>query len=278
MSNSWPTGPTPASSPSRLATKSAMGSTNVLHVQYERAARGKNSGELYALAALCQLRADGGGRRAVELARRAVALGPTHVPSRTALARAYFHEGMTASALAELARALEVEPKNEEAKRLQGEFKKVSSPGQQVARPSHQPRPSNPARRSTHQASTGPMAASAEPGRPAEGSWQEVESAPPALKPVAKRVPTANTPDLDGRAGRFSRSGRRLLAALPLAPDGRPISRFRDRPCAPSDSEGLGKRLSQWARVNLPRPKPLRACPRTEGAETRVGVSAVTGL
>lgn len=96
---------------------------------YERAARGKNSGELYALAALCQLRADGGGRRAVELARRAVALGPTHVPSRIALARAYFHEGMTASALAELARALEVEPKNEEAKRLQGEFKKASSPG-----------------------------------------------------------------------------------------------------------------------------------------------------
>lgn len=96
---------------------------------YERAARGKNSAELYAMAALCQLRADGGGRRAVELSRHAVAISPTHIPSRLALARAYFHEGMTASALAELTRALEVDPKHEEAKRLQAEFKKSGSPG-----------------------------------------------------------------------------------------------------------------------------------------------------
>jgi len=91
---------------------------------YERAARGRGSPELYAHAALCQLRADGGGRRAVELARRAVSLGPTHVGARIALARAYFHEGMTASALAEVTRALEVDPKHEEAKRLLAEFKK----------------------------------------------------------------------------------------------------------------------------------------------------------
>jgi len=91
---------------------------------YERAARGRGSAELYIHAATCQLRADGGGRRAVELARRAVALGPTFVPARVTLARAYFQEGMLASAVAEVARALEVDPKNEEAKRLQAEFKK----------------------------------------------------------------------------------------------------------------------------------------------------------
>jgi cytochrome c-type biogenesis protein CcmH/NrfG len=91
---------------------------------YERAARGRGSADLYTHAALCQLRADGGGRRAVELARRAVTLAPTHVPSRLALARAYFQEGMTASAVAEATRALEVDPKNEEAKRMQAEFRK----------------------------------------------------------------------------------------------------------------------------------------------------------
>jgi len=93
---------------------------------YERAARGRGSAELYAHAALCQLRAAGGGRRAVELARKGVALGPNHVGARLALARAFFQEGMTASALAEVARVLEMDPKQEEAKRLQGEFKKSS--------------------------------------------------------------------------------------------------------------------------------------------------------
>jgi len=93
---------------------------------YERAARGRGSAELYAHAALCQLRVASGGRRAVELARKAVALGPTHAGARLALARAYFLEGMAASAIAEATRALEVDPKNDEAKRLLAEFKKSS--------------------------------------------------------------------------------------------------------------------------------------------------------
>ena len=91
---------------------------------YERAARGRASAELYAHAALCQLRVANGGRRAVELARKAVALGPTNVGARLALGRAYFQEGMAASAVAEATRALEVDPKNDEAKRLLAEFKK----------------------------------------------------------------------------------------------------------------------------------------------------------
>jgi curved DNA-binding protein CbpA len=91
---------------------------------YERAARGRGSADLYAPAALAQLRVANGGRRAVELARKAVALGPTQVGARLALARAYFQEGMAASAVAEATRALEVDPKSDEAKRLLVEFKK----------------------------------------------------------------------------------------------------------------------------------------------------------
>lgn len=93
---------------------------------YERAARGKSSPDLYVQASLCQLRATG-GRRAVELARKAVALAPTALLPRLTLAKAYFAEGMTASALAEAARALEIDPKNEEAKRLQNDFKKSTA-------------------------------------------------------------------------------------------------------------------------------------------------------
>jgi len=97
---------------------------------YERAARGKSSGShveraspLYERAAFCLLGALGDKRKVVELARLAVTLDPKRVSARVVLAQAYELSNMRTSALGELSRALELDPKNEEAKQLQKQLK-----------------------------------------------------------------------------------------------------------------------------------------------------------
>ncbi len=77
---------------------------------YERAARGKKSALLYDKAATCLIDAPGDARRAVELARRAVALDGNRVAYRITLARAYDLARMPTSAIAELKRAQELHP------------------------------------------------------------------------------------------------------------------------------------------------------------------------
>ncbi len=97
---------------------------------YERAARGKSSGShveraspLYERAAFCLLAARGDRRKMVELARLAVTLDPKRSSARIVLAQAYELSNMRTSALGELSRALELDPKNEEAKQLQKQLK-----------------------------------------------------------------------------------------------------------------------------------------------------------
>lgn len=85
---------------------------------YERAARGKKSAGLYDKAANCILLGHGDRRKAVELSRMAVSLEGTSVGFRLTLAKAYDLAGMKTSALGEISRALELEPKNAEAKAL----------------------------------------------------------------------------------------------------------------------------------------------------------------
>ncbi len=85
---------------------------------YERAARGKKSASLYDKAANCILNGHGDRRKAVELSRMAVTLEGTSAGFRITLAKAYDFAGMRTSALGELSRALELEPKNVEAKAL----------------------------------------------------------------------------------------------------------------------------------------------------------------
>lgn len=91
---------------------------------FERAARGRKSGALYERAAHCLLKLGNQGRKAVELGRQAVLLAPEEVRTHLTLARAFHAEGMHASAVATVQRALELEPKNESARKLLKDFKK----------------------------------------------------------------------------------------------------------------------------------------------------------
>ncbi len=101
---------------------------------FARAARGKDSAELYARSAECLLRLLHNntsveaniGRKAVKMARQAVSLEPENVRAYLTLAKAYFSEKMPSSAQAEVNRALEIDPKNEAARRLQKDFKKAT--------------------------------------------------------------------------------------------------------------------------------------------------------
>jgi len=94
---------------------------------YERAARGKKSAELFDKAAACLLKApvpkEEDRRKVVELARQAVTLDNKNAAYRITLARAYDVAGMRTSAQGEARRALELEPKNDEAKQLHKELK-----------------------------------------------------------------------------------------------------------------------------------------------------------
>ncbi len=91
---------------------------------YERAARGKNSSELYARAADCKLRAGTDTRKAVELARASVNLGTENAQRHFLLARAYEAAGMTTSALGAAKRAQELDPKLDGVKALIKDLKK----------------------------------------------------------------------------------------------------------------------------------------------------------
>lgn len=94
---------------------------------YERAARGKNSGELFNKAAECLLRLGENDakstRKCVELARQAVTIEQHKASYRITLAKAYDGAGMRASAVGEAQRALELDPKNEHAKELHKHLK-----------------------------------------------------------------------------------------------------------------------------------------------------------
>lgn len=83
---------------------------------YERAARGKKSAALYDRAAMCLIQADTEGRKAVELARKAVELDGVRGQYRLTLARAYHLAHLPASASVEIKRAQELAPENEEIK------------------------------------------------------------------------------------------------------------------------------------------------------------------
>ena len=94
---------------------------------YERAARGKDSAALFNKAAECLLHLEilnpGEKRMVVELARTAVTRDLQRVAYRLTLAQAYSAAGMKTSALGEVARALELEPENQQAKLLQKSLK-----------------------------------------------------------------------------------------------------------------------------------------------------------
>ncbi len=89
---------------------------------YERAARGKQSPELFHTGAKCLLKLgnlpDFEARKAVELARQAVGLDNQQPDYRVTLARAYDVAGMRTSAVGELRRALEIAPGHNDAKEL----------------------------------------------------------------------------------------------------------------------------------------------------------------
>lgn len=91
---------------------------------FERAARGKNSSELYARAADCKLRSGTDTRKAVELARQAVSLSQDSAQRHLLLARTYEAAGMTTSALGAAKRALDLDPKLDGAKALIKDLKK----------------------------------------------------------------------------------------------------------------------------------------------------------
>lgn len=94
---------------------------------YERAARGKDSAALFNKAADCLLHLEilnpAEKRMVVELARNAVTRDLQRVVYRLTLAQAYGAAGMKTSALGELARALELEPENQQARLLQKSLK-----------------------------------------------------------------------------------------------------------------------------------------------------------
>ncbi len=89
---------------------------------FERAARGKESAQLFNRGAECllQLKApeETDVRMSVDLARSAVRLEQQKATYRITLARAYYAAGMKTSALGELQRCLELEPENLQAKSL----------------------------------------------------------------------------------------------------------------------------------------------------------------
>jgi curved DNA-binding protein CbpA len=94
---------------------------------YERAARGKDSAALFNKAADCLLHLEilnpAEKRMVVELARNAVTRDLQRVVYRLTLAQAYSVAGMKTSAQGEVARALELEPENQQAKLLQKSLK-----------------------------------------------------------------------------------------------------------------------------------------------------------
>lgn len=94
---------------------------------YERAARGKDSAQLFNKAAECLLHLEilnpGEKRMVVELARAAVTRDLHRVAYRLTLAQAYGAAGMKTSALGEVQRALELEPENQQARLLQKSLK-----------------------------------------------------------------------------------------------------------------------------------------------------------
>lgn len=83
---------------------------------YERAARGKNSAQLYDRAAFCLLEGGGDLRKAGDLARKAVSLAPKAIDPRVTLGRIYAKASMKESALAELERALGLAPDDDNVK------------------------------------------------------------------------------------------------------------------------------------------------------------------
>lgn len=90
---------------------------------YERAARGKRSAEYFWKSSFC-LQKDGSNvRKAVEMARMAVQLDPAKARYHSTLANAFSKVGMTTSALAEVTRALELDPEDAEALRMRKALK-----------------------------------------------------------------------------------------------------------------------------------------------------------
>jgi tetratricopeptide (TPR) repeat protein len=91
---------------------------------YARAARGKNNAQLYDRAAGCLVEAGSDLRQAVEYARKATTLDPKRGAYHLTLARAYYLSNMPTSGAAEMKRALELAPDNDDikawAKRLKG--------------------------------------------------------------------------------------------------------------------------------------------------------------
>jgi predicted Zn-dependent protease len=83
---------------------------------YGRAARGKKSAQLYDRAASCLVEASSDLRQAVEYARKATALEPKRALYRLTLARAYYLSNMPTSGAAEMKRALELAPDNDDIK------------------------------------------------------------------------------------------------------------------------------------------------------------------
>ncbi len=83
---------------------------------YGRAARGKKSAQLYDRAASCLVEASTDLRQAVEYARKATALDPKRALYRLTLARAYYLSNMPTSGAAEMKRALELAPDNDDVK------------------------------------------------------------------------------------------------------------------------------------------------------------------
>jgi tetratricopeptide (TPR) repeat protein len=97
---------------------------------YERAARGKSSAglkdraaPLYEHAAACLIAAGGDVKKVVELARASINHDARRSSGHVVLAQAYELAQMRSSALAELVRALELDPMNEQAKHLQKQWK-----------------------------------------------------------------------------------------------------------------------------------------------------------
>lgn len=80
---------------------------------YGRAARGKQSGQLYLKAAECAKLVPGQLRQAGEYAKSAVGLAPDNAQLRLFLGQIYVEAGMLASALTELDRAQQLSPEDE---------------------------------------------------------------------------------------------------------------------------------------------------------------------
>lgn len=83
---------------------------------YARAARGKKSAQLYDRAAACLVEAGTDLRQAVEYARKATTIDPKRGQYHLTLARAYYLSNMPTSGSAEIKRALELAPDNDDIK------------------------------------------------------------------------------------------------------------------------------------------------------------------